>query len=246
MIRFVVCEPLRVVYRPLPKCASTTLYRLLGEVGGVPLAEGVRDSLPKQPVDAGPGGGGTYVVFCPPDEVAAMRRRYAGYRWFAVVRDPYDRVVSNYHNKLNQYARRFAMHVYLASYVAQALAGPACWGSQVHRIRWMQRHISFACFVDALRRHGTGWDSHVRAQINHLRPDCIEFDHVIRMEHLTEGLREVFTAAAGPAAAAAAVARLGRLNSSGTGGRADPWTPALRRIAADAYRGDFEKLGYAA
>lgn len=246
MLRFIVCEPLRVIYRPLPKCASTTLFRLLGEVGGVRLVDGVRDSLPRREAEVGPGAGGAYVVACEADETAALRRRYEGYVWFTVVRDPYDRVVSNYRNKLNQYARRFEPRVYMGSYVAQAFSGPACWASQAHRIGWMGRRIPFPRFVESLRRHGTGWDTHVKPQVVHLRPDQVGYDRIVHMEALAAGLLEVFAASAGRAAAEAAVARLGRLNASAAEGRADPWTPALRRIAADAYRGDFERLGYAA
>jgi hypothetical protein len=66
------------------------------------------------------------------------------------------------------------------------------------------------------------------------------------MEHLTDGLGEMFAHAGVGEAGKAAVTRLAWLNRSGGGKAQNLWTPATRSIVADLYRCDFEALGYPA
>lgn len=66
-----------------------------------------------------------------------------------MIRDPFDRTVSNYRNKLNRFARRFTPAVYAASYVGPLVARPHSLASAA-RIRWLQRHIPFDAFVERL------------------------------------------------------------------------------------------------
>jgi hypothetical protein len=245
MIRFIICQPYKLVYRPVPKCASTTLFKLLGELGGCGPSPRPRDALPIVSGRAPSGRGGSYVLRCPEDALADLARRCAEYVWFSVVRDPYARVVSNYHNKLNRYAKRFAPGVYLSSYVCQALHGRAPWKDNSQRNGYMRARIPFDQFVRGLQRRGIGWDPYFRLQTEVLRVDKVRYHYLVKMEHLAAGLGEVFAQAGAGPAGEDVIARLGWLNRSSAAETPDLWTPATRAIVADLYRADFEALGYA-
>ena len=246
MLGFLVCEPCRLVYRPLPKCASTTLFTLFADLGGNRTSSRDRDNLPVVHGVASPGRGGSYVVKCRDEEIGDLMRRYDGYTWFSVVRDPYSRVVSNYCNKLNRYARRFEPRVYLRAYLDQLLSGPAAWQSVEARLQRIRSWISFERFVQGLRRHGVGWDIHVDLQTRFLRFDQIHYHHLVKMESLVDGLRAVLEQAGNRFASDVVVARLGWLNRSTAAEAHDPWTSSTREIMAATYRRDFDRLGYAA
>ncbi|MGB8854836.1 MAG: sulfotransferase family 2 domain-containing protein [Pirellulales bacterium] len=249
-VQVVVCEQHRLIYRPLQKCASTTVIDFIGDLVGHDASRDRRDFLPFVAADVSPGQGGTYAVKVPAGTVAGFVERYAGYLWFSVVREPYARLKSNYFNKLNRYARRFEPMVYLRAYARQMLAGRAIWrtGYEGGRAACMQARIPFPRFVSGLQEYGITWDCHFTAQTDLLRTDVIPYHRLVRMEHLADGLREVVADAGATAAAAPALETLKRLNRSGAGttNDADVWTPATRQTAADLYRRDFETLGYAA
>jgi hypothetical protein len=249
-VHLVVCEEHRLIYRPLQKCASTTVIDFIGDLVGHGDRRGRRDFIPFVAADVSPGHGGTYAVKCPRVAVPGLVERYAGYLWFSVVREPYARLKSNYYNKLNRYARQFDPTVYLLAYVRQVLAGRAVWraGYEGHRAACMQARIPFPRFVSGLREHGITWDAHFATQADLLQTDLIPYHRLVRMEQLADGLREVVADAGATAAAAQALDGLKRLNRSAAGTADDEcvWTPATRQIAADLYRRDFEALGYAA
>ena len=247
-VQFVVCERHRLIYRPLAKCASTTVIDFLGDLGGYGERRDRRSFLPRRSGEAVPGGGGTYEIHCSADMLAGLVERYADYVWFSVVREPYGRVTSNYFNKLNRYARRFEPRVYYAAYVRQLLAGRAVWrqGHERDRAARLRADISFPRFVAALQDRGIDWDIHFALQTDLLRGDVVPYRRLIRMENLAVGLREVVAEAGATAAATTALEGLKRLNSSSATRAADRdlWTPECRRIVADLYRRDFDGLGY--
>lgn len=246
MIRFLVCEPYRLIYRPLPKCASTTLFTLFADLGGTRISSQERDNLPVVRGVVSPGHGGSYVVKCRDAAVGELMRRYEGYTWFSVVRDPYARVVSNYFNKLNRYAKRFEPRVYLRSYLRQMFRRRRSCTTVEARLGYIQSRIPFEHFVHGLRTNGVDWDIHTDLQTRYLRVDEIRYHHLVKMEHLDDGLRAVLVQAGHRETGDAAIARLGWLNRSAAAGAHDLWTPTTREIVAATYRRDFELLGYAA
>lgn len=244
-VRFVICEPCRLIYRPIPKCASTTMYSLLAALGTPPgggRAGNPRHVLPLVRGEPRPGRGGSYEAAVPLDAVTATLRRYEGYRIFSVIRDPFDRTVSNYHNKLNRFAKHFSTALYTASYVAPLVSPPHALGSD-DRIRWLQRHISFDRFVDRLRTAGVDWDVHFRPQVRLLALDLVAYDRLIPMESLAAGLRDLLASDPEPARGAAALAQLGRWNATASRDH-DPWTSRTLGIVAAIYAADLDRLGY--
>lgn len=191
-----------------------------------------------------PGQGGTYQVVCPPELVPGFADRFRGFTWFSVVREPFSRVESNYHNKLNRFARRFHPLTYLRSYAGRLNDDRSDRRWQDVRIHRMQRTIGFEQFVDGLERHGIDWDPHYRPQSRMLRLDRLRFDHLIRMEWLADGLRGLFASLGAPADVRSEVEKLSRLNPSRAGDGTTAWTPRLQAIVEALYRDDFEALGY--
>lgn len=242
-----ICEPCRLIYRPLPKCASTTMYSLLATLGadGAGRSGNPRRILPLVRGEPTPGRGGSYEAAVPRNAVARTLRRYEGYRTFSVIRDPFDRTVSNYHNKLNRFARRFAPALYAASYVGPVLCGPSL-ATSAARIRWLQRHVPFDAFVERLGAEGVCWDVHFRPQVQLLALDELRYDRLIPMEALTGGLGELLAGRAEPGRVREALGHLGRWNSSAGRRGGDPWTPRTRGIVGAIYAADLGQLGYAA
>jgi hypothetical protein len=248
MARLIVCEPCRLIYVPVPKCASTTMHQFLAALGGVDDRGQPRDCLPIRRGRVAPGGGGSYIIGCAAQDIAEIVRQYADFVWFSVVRDPYGRVLSNYQNKLNRYARRFEPGAYALAYAGEALQPWALvrHDHQERRIQRMQARIPFSRFVEALARHGIDWDHHYILQSRLLHMGDIPYHSLVRMEQLADGLRDVLIAAGTLGRAQDVVASLGRLNRSRGDAGPTIWTDTTREIVADLYRRDFEALGYAA
>lgn len=245
-MHLVVCEPWRLVYAPLPKCASTTMINLLMDLAGMPPRRGPRDCPRKVAADVGRRATGTYEVLLEQAEIAAVVRRLGAYTWFSVVRDPFSRVESNYHNKLNRYARRYQPLAYLASYATPVRPGTSTDAWQAARIRTMQSLIPFERFVHGLDRHGIDWDPHFAPQADVLELDRVRFDRLIDMERLPDGLEALFRERGGLPAIRAALEGMRRFNASRSADARSLWTPHLRAIIRDLYRVDFERITAAA
>ena len=244
LVQLVICEPLRLIYAPLPKCASTTMIGWLAKAAASTARANPRD-CPRRPA-AGlvPGHGGTYEVLCPPELLEDIAERFRGFAWFSVVREPCSRVESNYHNKLNRFTRRFHPLTYYRSYAGPLSIKGSIQRWQDIRIRRMQQTIGFEQFVLGLERHGIDWDLHFRLQTQMLRLGSVRFDHLIKMERLADGLRDMFSILGMEATVRGDVEKLSRLNPSRASDTPVGWMPRMRAIVEALYRPDFEALGY--
>lgn len=242
-MHLVVCEPWRLVYAPLPKCASTTMINLLLDAGGMPARRGPRDCPRRTAADAGRGTAGVYELRLARSEIASVARRLQSYTWFSVTRDPFSRVESNYHNKLNRFARRAHPLAYLVAYGTPVWPDTSTEAWQAARIRTMQAFISFERFVHGLVRHGIDWDPHFAPQAQVLELDRVRFDRLIDMERLADGLEALFRSIGRLAAVRSSLERLSRYNASRSADARSHWTPRLRELVAELYRDDFVRLG---
>ena len=241
-MHLVVCEPWRLVYAPVPKCASTTMLNLLMDASGMPARRGPRDCPRKTAAEVGRGATGVYELRLHRDEIAFVARRLAAYTWFSVVRDPFSRVESNYHNKLNRYARRFHPLAYLVSYATPVWPGTSVDAWQAARIRTMQALLSFDRFVEGLAWHGVDWDPHFAPQVKVLELDRTRFDRLIGMENLAEGLESLFRSIGRLASSRRQLDSLRRHNASRSAEVRSHWTPHLREIVAGLYHEDIHRL----
>jgi hypothetical protein len=246
-IRLIICEPCRLIYRPLPKCASTTMYGLMARLAGNSGGAGgnPRRVLPLFRRPTRPGRGGSYEVVWPTDEAGAILRNYGDYTVFSVVRDPFARAVSNYHNKLNRFARRFSTRTYYGAYFGPLLAGRSPL-EPPERIRWMQRSISFDRFIGVLGARGIDWDIHFDLQVRLLGEGAIRYDRLIPMESLSTGLKTLLADRDLARSGVRLSESPGRLNASQDRGPAGLWSNATRDTVASLYAADFERLGYSA
>ncbi|MBM4011926.1 MAG: sulfotransferase family protein [Planctomycetes bacterium] len=221
-----------------------SLLAALGRADGDPPAGNPRRVLPMIRSEPTPGRGGSYEAAVPREAVARTLRRFHDYRIFSVIRDPFDRIVSNYHNKLNRFARRFAPALYAASYIAPAISRLRTVTS-VERIRWVQRHVPFDDFVERLGVEGVSWDVHVRPQVQLLALDAIRYERLIPMEELLPGLRQLLAAGSAGERARGALGHLGRWNASSGLREVGPWTARTRALVGSIYAADLDQLGYA-
>jgi hypothetical protein len=242
--QLVICEPLKLVYRPLPKCASTSMIKLFEALGGISSSTSTRDSLAIASLAGPTPSAKCYVIRCRDSEVDQLVGRFAGYRWISVVRDPYQRLVSNYWNKLNRYARRLEPKAYWLSLIAQFSASPRHWRSPTKRRESIQSRIPFERFVLQLQRSGIRWDVHYRRQADMLLLDRLSYDHLVQMESLDTQLPTAFEGLGEAVEWRPAISRIGRLNASMDQRSLELWTPVSRQAATAMYWDDFAPLGY--
>lgn len=240
-MHLVVCEPCRLVYAPLPKCASTTMIHLLMDLAGMPPRRN-RDCPRRTMADIGRRASGTYELRLKEPEIADVVEHFRAYTWFSVVRNPFSRVESNYHNKLNRYAKRYHPVSYLLSYTTPVRPGISVEAWQAARIRRLQTAISFEQFVHGLARNGIDWDLHFQPQCSVLELDRVPYDHLIDMANLADGLSAMLRNTNRQAVVRAAIEGMRRFNASRPVDAHDVWTPGMRAIVEELYREDFEAL----
>lgn len=178
-------------------------------------------------------------------DIKRFAARYSHYYWFSVVRDPYSRILSNYHNKLNRFTKMFNRGVYYRGKLAQLIRGRRAWGKANWASECMQRFLSFERFVDGLHNHGVHFDSHYVPQHEVLLPGLISYDKLIRLERYQEGIRDLIEDRKVKCNAGLLGNNLPSLNASAY--RKDVngfFSEETKEIVYDLYRRDFELLGY--
>lgn len=240
--RFIVLHPRRLVYAELPKCASTTMHKLFLEVGGIRTDLEPHFAIWREPLAAARREAGLEAFEIADGGLDGFVRRHRGYHFFTVVRNPYGRCLSGYGQQIRRYAKRFRRLDFARAKLRQMLSPrrPEDAASP-HRVvtETLQRTISFAAFVEGLRRHGTGFDKHFDLQSNVIRKDRVPYDSFVHMERLAEGLRDVFTAPGD-------LASIPACNVTRSGDAVDRIAPELKRTIHDLYEPDFGNFRYAA
>lgn len=240
--RFIVLHPRRLVYAELPKCASTTMHKLFLDVAGIPTDLEPHYAIWREPLAAARRAAGLEAFEIADDALDDFVRRHRGYHFFTVVRNPYGRCLSAYGQQVRRYAKRFRRLAFARAKLRQMLSPRRPEDAATpHRVvtETLHRSISFAAFVEGLRRHGTAFDKHFDLQANVIRIGRVPYDSFVHMERLAEGLGGVFTAPDD-------LASIPACNVTRSGDAVARIGPDVKRTIHALYEPDFGHFRYAA
>jgi hypothetical protein len=230
----------------VPKCASTTLISLFARLHDLPPQQRDRDALDaisstNQVIDRQ-----SDLIALPHERIVEAYRTFGDYTWFAVVRDPYARLLSNYHNKINRFCANFRKDLYLRYKAVQLVRGPAYWRDARLVMPYLHSRVTYREFVETLQRHGVDWDWHFRPQSDCLRLDKIAYTQLVRLESFEQEMTNLLREAGVPAAKLAEIGETGRLNASDGAVPEASEEIAVRPAVRGLYGKDFKRLDYAA
>lgn len=242
----IVFEPAELIVVTSPKCGSTTALSLCLKLAGAPIeAETFRKHADRMIADGTSKRYGVYVHSVASDTLGYLGRRYPGYRYAAIARNPYDRAASGYRNKLNRYAKAFHTPAYYYGKVRQLLEGPRAWSDVERGNHHMQRWITFESFLDGLQQHGVDFDIHFDQQVKLLALDRLPYDRILRLEELESEFARLLEERGVPAEMRGRIDETSRRNQSKLGSRQSALlTDVTRRRIARLYAEDFARLGY--
>lgn len=242
----IVFEPAEMIVVTSPKCGSTTVLDLCLRLADVPIeAETFRKHADRMIADGISKRHGVFVHSVASETLDYLQRRYPGFRYAAVARNPYERVVSGYRNKLNRYAKAFHRKAYYYGKIRQLLEGPRAWADVERGNRHMQSRISFERFLEGLEQNGVGFDIHFDWQTRLLALDRLKHDRILRLENLESAFLEFLHEQGVPAEMRARIEHAAPRNRSKVGMRQSALlTDATRPRIARLYAEDFARLGY--
>lgn len=245
-VNLVIFEPARIFYVLTPKCGSSSMVNIFLTMAGFdPRDREIRKLAWAASADGRLAARGLHISRLDTNAVLAARDRHPNYTCLANIRDPYDRILSNYNNKLNRYTKAHARGIYWYGKLRQFLEGPKSWPLVNRGNAHMQARISFEQMLEGLERHGVGFDSHYALQCELLALDRIRYDRLFRLETLDVDFRAAMQGYGIPSEMLDRVQAMPRNNRTQNDGRADPrMTPRAKEIIARLYARDFAALGY--
>jgi hypothetical protein len=227
----------------VPKCATTTLIELFARIHERPMKGKDRHDLRFVPYESLVTVEEPIVIRVHHWDLPRLREELNDHLWFTVVRDPHERIISNYAGKLNRFCRQFRRPLYVRAKLVQFIRGPKAWKDSNSVDDVYQSQVSFSEFVETLLEEGIDWDPHYRLQISFVQQDKVQYDAVFRLEHLQAALVD-FLATRGMPRQVVDCARTMRKLNPGRRSGTDVYPLSDRSKVAQLYRSDFEALGY--
>lgn len=175
-------------------------------------------------------------------ELKLLQSELEDYYFVTVMRDPAQRLLSGYLNKINRYCKRFARPIYLWGKLRQFLSGPNAWGDINCCNRYMRQLVSFERFVAGLERHGTDWDRHFSPQTALAETSLINYQEVIYLEVLDSALTDLLAKRGLEPEVLDRLHNLPRFNSTKRDTVQAPLTDSLLKRITALYKADYEFL----
>lgn len=245
-LNLIIHQPSRILYVLTPKCGSSSMVNIFLTMAGFdPRDRAIRKLATQASADGRLAAKGLSFSVTDTSGVLAARARYPDHRLLANIRNPYDRVLSNYYNKLNRYTKANARAVFYYGKLRQLLEGPSAWPRVARGNAYMQRHLSFQQMLDGLERLGPGFDAHYALQSELLALEHLRYDRLFRLENLDADFRAAMADYGLPTEMLDRVKSMPRNNATSYAGRqADLMTAAARATIARIYARDFDRLDY--
>jgi hypothetical protein len=243
----IIYEPAEIIHVLPPKCASTTMIMAFMNIADIKIGSyGIRKEKEKARANGMLAAKGLRIERCNRETLLGFRKSYPTFRMMANIRCPYERIASNYYNKLNRFTLQFAQKVYYYGKFRQFLSGPRAWGDVESGNHYMRKQLSFEEMLRGLEDHGTSFDVHYAPQSELLHMEQISFDRLIRLEHLQTELLSAMEACGIEPEALRRIQSLPRCNASNYDDKGIKalMTPTARKLISRLYEGDFKKLSY--
>jgi hypothetical protein len=242
----IVSNKYRLATVLVPKCASTTLIAMFARLHDLPPQQRDRDAFDaicstRQEFDRQ-----SDLIALPHARIVEAREAFGDYTWFAAVRDPYGRLLSNYHNKINRFCANFRKDLYLRYKAVQLIRGPVNWRDARLAMPYLHSHVTYREFVETLQLRGIDWDRHFRLQSDILCLDRIAYARLVRLEMFEQEMTDLLDEAGVPATKLAEIRKAGRLNASDGMAPEASEEIAERPAVRELYGKDFKRLAYAA
>lgn len=237
--------PARVLHATPPKTGSTSLLLSYLRMAGIAVPGGpVRATLRAAEADGRAKAAGLMLHFVAADELAEFYAAKPGWRMLCTVRNPYDRIVSNWFSKLNRYAKAYDPASYWYGKLRQVLEGPKSWPHIERANAHIQTRISFAAMLEGLARHGVGFDSHFEQQSRLLALDRVRYDRMIRLEEMGTALPAALREVEVPQDLLARLDAVPHRNKSASAQRSALLDRAAVALIERIYTADCHDLGY--
>ncbi len=182
--------PARLVITTIPKSGSTTLIATFLVLAGFG-SENPWHFIRERGAASRLAEHGLTIKAMRIEEVKHLQKEFGDYYFATVMRDPAQRLVSGYFNKINRYCKRFARPIYFWGKLRQFLQGPSSWGDINCGNYYMRQFVRFEDFLAGLEQHGTGWDKHFAPQSILAGTKKINYQDLIRLEKLDTSLTDL-------------------------------------------------------
>ncbi|MEO6299022.1 MAG: sulfotransferase family 2 domain-containing protein [Paracoccaceae bacterium] len=245
-LNIIISEPGGIFYVLLPKCGSSSVVSMFLTMAGLaPKDRAVRDLARAAVEDGRLAKAGMQFIKTDRQGVLAARAAHPEHRLIANVRNPYDRILSSYYNKLNRYTKAFSKGIYAYGKARQLLEGPKSWRLVARGNAHMQTKLSFQGMLDGLERLGPDFDGHFARQSDMLSLNTLTYDRLLRLETFDADFRNAMADLGLPAEMLARLKAMNHSNQSNYKASVDALlTPQAKASIARIYAQDFSGLGY--